>query len=119
MSNYDRLSALDNSFLLLESPNSYTHVASTLIFEAGPLRLEDGGIDFEAIKKAHDPHFDLDYHLRHPLIDRLGLGIALMSYDGALHWGVNADRELVPDASAFVAAIEESFDALLRIADES
>ena len=35
---YDRLTALDNSFLILERPNAYMHVASTLIFEAGPLR---------------------------------------------------------------------------------
>jgi hypothetical protein len=45
---YERLTALDNSFLLLEKPNSYMHVASTLIFEAGPLRLPEGGIDVEA-----------------------------------------------------------------------
>jgi WS/DGAT/MGAT family acyltransferase len=99
MGNYDRLSALDNSFLLFEKPNAYTHVASTQIFEAGPLRLEDGGIDFDAIKKAHaailhripryrqvlqwvpmtsqpvwvdDPHFDLDFHLRHTSLPNPG-----------------------------------------------
>ncbi|HEX5065804.1 MAG TPA: wax ester/triacylglycerol synthase family O-acyltransferase [Myxococcota bacterium] len=96
---YDRLSALDTSFLILEKPNGYTHVASTQIFEAGPLRTEDGGIDFEAIRKAHasvlhripryrqvlrfvpleshpvwvdDHHFDLDYHLRHTSLPRPG-----------------------------------------------
>ncbi len=99
MSNYDRLSALDNSFLLFEKPTAYTHVASTQIFEAGPLRLEDGGIDFDAIRKAHaailhripryrqilqwapvtgqpvwvdDPHFDLDFHLRHTSLPHPG-----------------------------------------------
>jgi WS/DGAT/MGAT family acyltransferase len=97
--NYDRLTALDNSFLLLEKPNAYTHVASTQIFAAGPLRLEDGGIDFEAIRKAHaallhripryrqvlkyipienqpvwvdDGNFDLGYHLRHTSLPRPG-----------------------------------------------
>jgi len=99
MSNYDRLTALDNSFLLFEKDNAYTHVASTQIFEAGPLQLEDGGIDFEAIKKAHeallhripryrqvlkwvpvigqpvwvdDTHFDLDFHLRHASLPHPG-----------------------------------------------
>ena len=99
MANYDRLSAQDNSFLILESPNAYTHVASTQIFEAGPLRLEDGGIDFDAIRKAHeailhripryrqvlrwvpviqqpvwvdDHHFDLDFHLRHTSLPHPG-----------------------------------------------
>jgi WS/DGAT/MGAT family acyltransferase len=96
---YDRLTALDTSFLVLEKPNGYTHVASTQIFEAGPLRTEDGGIDFEAIRKAHaailhripryrqvlrfvplenhpvwvdDHDFDLDYHLRHTSLPRPG-----------------------------------------------
>ena len=32
-----------------------------------------------------------------PLADRLGLGIALLSYDGRLDWGFNADYDLVPD----------------------
>lgn len=99
MADYERLTALDNSFLLMESPSSYTHVASTLILDAGPLRLEDGGIDFDAIVKAHqavlhripryrqvlkwvpifnqpvwvdDPHFDLGYHLRHTSLPRPG-----------------------------------------------
>ena len=47
---YDRLTALDNSFLVLEKPNAYMHVASTQIFDAGPLGLPDGGVDAEAIK---------------------------------------------------------------------
>ena len=45
---YDRLSALDNSFLVLEQPHAYMHVASTQVLEAGPLRKADGGIDVEA-----------------------------------------------------------------------
>ena len=32
-SGYEGLSALDASFLLLEKPHVYTHVASTLIFD--------------------------------------------------------------------------------------
>ena len=51
---YDRLTALDNSFLILERPNAYMHVASTLIFEAGPLRTADGGVDAEAHRKRLD-----------------------------------------------------------------
>ncbi len=99
MPNYDRLSALDSSFLYLETENAYTHVASTQIFDSGPLQAADGGIDFEAIKAAHasilhripryrqilqwvpltaqpiwvdDPHFDLDFHLRHTSLPHPG-----------------------------------------------
>ena len=50
--NYDRLSFQDNSFLVFETPTSPMHVSSTLVYEAGPLRTEDGGIDIERIKRA-------------------------------------------------------------------
>jgi WS/DGAT/MGAT family acyltransferase len=40
-----------------------------------------------------------------PLLASLGLGHALISYDGRLCWGVNADPKLVPDLEAVVAAI--------------
>ena len=51
-----------------------------------------------------------------PLVDNLGLGIALMSYDGVMHWGVNADRDLVPDLHDFIEAIEAAFDELKSLA---
>ncbi len=54
-----------------------------------------------------------------PLLDNLGLGIALMSYDGRLCWGFNADYDLVPDLSAFVTAIQESFDELRWLVREN
>jgi WS/DGAT/MGAT family acyltransferase len=96
---YERLTALDNSFLVLEKPNSYMHVASTQIFEAGPLRREEGGIDAERIKHAtdcllhlipryrqklayvplenspvwiDDERFNIDYHVRHTSLPRPG-----------------------------------------------
>ena len=47
---YERLTALDNSFLVLERPNAYMHVASTMIFESGPLKRPDGGVDADAIR---------------------------------------------------------------------
>jgi WS/DGAT/MGAT family acyltransferase len=51
-----------------------------------------------------------------PLTDRLGLGIALMSYNGRLCWGFNADYDLVPDLREFVAAIDASFRELMALA---
>ncbi len=96
---YDRLSAQDNSFLLFESHDVHMHVSSTLVFDSGPLRTPDGGIDVEAIKRTisaslhhipryrqrlawipfeshavwvDDPHFDLDYHVRHTALPRPG-----------------------------------------------
>jgi WS/DGAT/MGAT family acyltransferase len=45
-----------------------------------------------------------------PLLQNVGLGIALVSYDGKVCWGFNADRALVPDLASFVARIEASFE---------
>jgi WS/DGAT/MGAT family acyltransferase len=51
-----------------------------------------------------------------PLFDNMGLGIALLSYDGAIYWGMNADYDLFPDTSEVVDAIHESFAALEVVA---
>jgi WS/DGAT/MGAT family acyltransferase len=46
---YDRLTALDASFLELESRTVHMHVGSVGIFESGPLANDVGGIDFDRI----------------------------------------------------------------------
>lgn len=96
---YDRLSAQDNDFLRWEKPNLPMHAGSTQIFDVGPLAAADGGVDFDTIKRgiegimheisryreklawmpgeAHavwvdDPHFNLDYHMRHTSLPRPG-----------------------------------------------
>jgi hypothetical protein len=47
-----------------------------------------------------------------PLFVNQGLGIALLSYNGKLCWGFNADWELMPDLRDFVRATRDSFDEL-------
>jgi len=47
-----------------------------------------------------------------PLLDGLGLGIALMSYDGWMHWGFTADYDRVADLDAFVADVRDAFAEL-------
>jgi diacylglycerol O-acyltransferase len=54
-----------------------------------------------------------------PLVDNLGLGIALLSYDGRLCWGFNADYDLLPDLGAYVKATRESFEELQVLAQRS
>jgi diacylglycerol O-acyltransferase / wax synthase len=41
-----------------------------------------------------------------PLAKNQGLGIALYSYNGVMHWGFNADRDLLPDLERFTTAID-------------
>jgi len=89
---YDRLTALDTSFLELESGNVHMHVGSVGIFDPGPMATPEGGIDFDAVlglveaglQRAprfrqrldwtpltrhpvwvDDPHFNVVYHVRH------------------------------------------------------
>jgi hypothetical protein len=89
---YERLSALDGTFLAIETANVHMHVGSVHLFQGQPLRASHGGLDLERIRAlsepalrrsgrfrqriehipmfglpiwVDDPRFKLDYHLRH------------------------------------------------------
>jgi WS/DGAT/MGAT family acyltransferase len=91
-SHYDRLTALDASFLGLEDANVHMHVGSVGVFELGPLKGRNGGLDMERVwamsdaNLGHHPRFrqklafvpalgnpvwvdderfNLNYHVRH------------------------------------------------------
>jgi len=97
--NYDRLSGQDTSFLLWETPNLHMHVASTQIFDLGPMATQEGGVDFESFKRFtesilyripryrqklkwipvenrpvwfDDADFEIDYHIRHTSLPKPG-----------------------------------------------
>jgi WS/DGAT/MGAT family acyltransferase len=96
---YQRLTQIDNSFLIYESDRASMHVASTQVHEAAPLRRRDGSIDIERIQEyvlsrldripryrqrlSHtpleghpvwidDPTFNITYHVRHSRLPRPG-----------------------------------------------
>jgi len=98
-SHYERLSALDDSFLEIEDANSHMHIGAVALFEAAPLRTPDGGVDIERIRAlmevelhripryrqrlehvpvfgqpvwVDDDRFNLVYHLRHTHLPRPG-----------------------------------------------
>ena len=48
-----------------------------------------------------------------PLWSQHGLGLAIFSYDGALHWGIHADFDAIPDTDKITAAITASVRELL------
>jgi diacylglycerol O-acyltransferase len=51
-----------------------------------------------------------------PLLGTLGLGIALLSSERTLYWGVVADRDLVPDLHELVVELEDEFGKLREVA---
>ncbi len=96
---YTRLTALDNSFLLYESPKAHMHIAGTATYETGPLRTPAGGVDIDRLRtyvesRLHlipryrqvlayvpleqwpvwvdDRHFNIHYHVRHTSLPRPG-----------------------------------------------
>jgi WS/DGAT/MGAT family acyltransferase len=96
---YDRLSALDATFLAIETPNVHMHVGAIHLFQGDPLRAPDGSLDLERIRTlsepalrrsgrfrqrleripvfghpvwVDDPRFNLDYHLRHTSLPEPG-----------------------------------------------
>jgi WS/DGAT/MGAT family acyltransferase len=98
-SHYDRLSAMDASFLELEDANAHMHMATVALFDAEPLKTEKGGLDFDRILHAaswamggsdrlrqklawipgvrhpvwiDDDKFNLLYHVRHTALPAPG-----------------------------------------------
>ena len=50
-----------------------------------------------------------------PLNEGQALSIALTSYDGGVFFGVNADRDAVPDVSTISAALRDALDELVEL----
>lgn len=96
---YEPLTYLDASFLALETSTSHMHVAGVAVFDAAPLKADDGGIDIARIREliksklqyipryrqrlewvpydrrpvwVDDSSFDFDYHVRHTSLPRPG-----------------------------------------------
>jgi WS/DGAT/MGAT family acyltransferase len=96
---YDRLTALDAMFLEIEDASVHMHVGAVGIFELGPLRRPDGGLDIERVRRltapaigrsrrfrqrlervpllghpvwVDDDRFNLDYHVRHTALPEPG-----------------------------------------------
>ena len=96
---YERLTAIDATFLDIEDENVHMHVGALAIFEGAELLGEDGGLDFARIRRlaapglarhrrfrqrleqvplvghpvwVDDARFNLDYHLRHTALPEPG-----------------------------------------------
>ena len=106
---YERLTVLDNSFLLTESKTNHMHVAGTATYEVGTLRTSSGGVDVKRIRayvesrlhlipryrqvlsytpvEGHpvwvdDQHFNIEYHVRHTSLPKPGDAEQLKALSG-------------------------------------
>ena len=53
-----------------------------------------------------------------PLFADHAIGMAIVSYDGELVFGINADYTAMPDLEVFVGALHDEFASLLALAHE-
>ena len=51
-----------------------------------------------------------------PLFAGHAVGMAIVSYDGELVFGINADRAATPDLDVLAVALRDEFAALLSLA---
>jgi WS/DGAT/MGAT family acyltransferase len=51
-----------------------------------------------------------------PLLEEMGIGIGVMSYNGLTCWGITADKNIVPNVGAFMDALGKSVAALEKAA---
>jgi diacylglycerol O-acyltransferase len=54
-----------------------------------------------------------------PLAENQALGIAIMSYNGQLNFGLNADYDALPDLEALADELRASIEELVAVAGES
>ncbi|MCK6553561.1 wax ester/triacylglycerol synthase family O-acyltransferase [Candidatus Binatia bacterium] len=83
MAYYERLSALDASFLGLEDDSCHMHVGGVLIFETGPLRTVGGGVDIERVRRSIEARLHMVPRFRQRLMH--------VPYEGIPVW-VDDDR---------------------------
>ncbi|MCE5291792.1 MAG: wax ester/triacylglycerol synthase family O-acyltransferase [Nocardiaceae bacterium] len=53
-----------------------------------------------------------------PLLRDQALSIGMTSYDGSVYYGLNADRDAMPDIEVLRSLLRESLEELLRVCDE-
>ena len=51
-----------------------------------------------------------------PLLEEMGIGIGVMSYNGSVFWGVTSDQDVVPDVGEFTRALVRSLAGVEKAA---
>ena len=74
-----------------------------------------GAVAAELQSIGHRPNF---FYLQHAmgLASSMGLGIAIVSYNGEAYFGLTADPGIVPDVEQFTAMLQEAAEECAALA---
>jgi WS/DGAT C-terminal domain len=109
----DQGAAFDRLLGLVENaPAIFSALAGRVGLLPGTINLACTNVPGPLIPLYGTGHRMLDFYPMLPLAGDLGLGVAIMSYDQSLHWGISCDPNIVPDVDAIGRLIGEEFVAL-------
>lgn len=106
---------------VIERLGEWTHPSLLTYFARANVEKRSSNFVFTNVPGPQNPWYLLEAPLLEtypvvPIMPLQGVGIAVMSYCGALYWGFNSDWEQVPDLHDLVLATEEAFQELYEAA---
>jgi hypothetical protein len=122
----DHMKPLDAEFLYLENGTTHMHIASCAVFE-GPAPAYEELVALFASKLPLVPRYrqrvrfvpmDLgrEYLPFVPLGSGVRIGVAILSYNGQLHFGITGDYDAAPDIGVLGDGIDAAVATLLGLA---
>jgi WS/DGAT/MGAT family acyltransferase len=109
----DQGAAFDRLLGLVENgPAALSAIAGRVGLLPGMINLACTNVPGPLIPLYGTGHRMLDFYPLIPLAGDLGLGVAIMSYDQSLHWGLVCDPTIVPDVERIADLISEEFRSL-------
>jgi hypothetical protein len=113
----DQGAAFDRLLGLIDNaPVAFSALAGRVGMLPGMINLACTNVPGPLIPLYGTGHRMLDFYPLLPLAGDLGLGVAIMSYDQSLYWGVSCDPKIVPDVDTIGRFIGEEFRALRETA---
>ena len=113
----DQGAAFDRLIGLVENgPAALSAIAGRVGLLPGVINLACTNVPGPLIPLYGTGHRMLDFYPLIPLAGDMGLGVAIMSYDQSLHWGICCDPNIVPDVERIADFVGEEFHALREAA---
>ena len=113
----DQGAAFDRLLGLVENgPAAFSAIAGRVGLLPGMINLACTNVPGPLIPLYGSGHRMHDMFPLLPLAGDMGLGVAIMSYDQSLYWGITSDPKIVPDVDAIARLVEEEFRTLREAA---